>query len=100
MGSIFEAADLETWGWQVNSKDSNMSGAGASCRRLIISTSKAPAAIGPYNQAVQVDNTLYVSGQIGFLPETMQIVSGGAVAEARQALKNMGEILRAAKRTR
>jgi len=70
-----------------------MSGA---ARRVIISTKKAPAAIGPYNQAVQVDSTLYVSGQIGFIPETMQITPGGAVAEARQALVNMGEILKAA----
>merc|ERR1712228_1013520 len=65
-------------------------------RRVIIATKKAPDAIGPYNQAVQVDSTLYVSGQIGFLPETMQIVSGGAVAEARQALTNMGQILKTA----
>ncbi|XP_059153153.1 2-iminobutanoate/2-iminopropanoate deaminase-like isoform X2 [Physella acuta] len=48
------------------------------------------------SQAVQVDNTLYISGQIGFIPETMEIVPGGAVAEADQALKNMGAILEAA----
>ncbi|XP_023331751.1 2-iminobutanoate/2-iminopropanoate deaminase isoform X2 [Eurytemora carolleeae] len=64
--------------------------------RVIISTKKAPAAIGPYNQAVQVDNTLYVSGQIGFIPETMEIIPGGVEAEARQALVNMGHILQAA----
>jgi hypothetical protein len=40
-----------------------------------------------------VDNTLYVSGQIGFLPETMEIVAGGVEPEARQALTNMGHIL-------
>ena len=66
------------------------------CRRVIIATKKAPDAIGPYNQAVLVDKTLYVSGQIGFIPSTMQIVEGGAVAEARQALTNMGHILNAA----
>ena len=43
-----------------------------------------------------MDSTLYVSGQIGFLPDTMKIVSGGAVPEARQALTNMGQILKAA----
>jgi len=64
--------------------------------RVIISTKKAPAAIGPYNQAVQVDSTLYVSGQIGFIPETMEIVQGGVEAEAKQALENMGNILQAA----
>merc|ERR1712243_127253 len=67
-----------------------------SLRRVIISTKKAPDAIGPYNQAVQVNNTLYISGQIGFNPTTMDIVSGGVVAEAKQALTNMGHILEAA----
>merc|ERR1712179_25677 len=65
-------------------------------RRVIISTKKAPDAIGPYNQAVLVDKTLYISGQIGFIPATMKIIEGGAVAEARQALTNMGNILSAA----
>eukprot|EP00091_Calanus_sinicus_P024668 TRINITY_DN8988_c0_g1_i1.p1 TRINITY_DN8988_c0_g1~~TRINITY_DN8988_c0_g1_i1.p1 ORF type:complete len:164 (-),score=57.80 TRINITY_DN8988_c0_g1_i1:133-624(-) len=68
----------------------------ASLRRVIISTKKAPDAIGPYNQAVQVNSTLYISGQIGFNPSTMEIVSGGVVAEAQQALTNMGHILNAA----
>ena len=73
-----------------------MSGSGE-LKRVIISTSKAPGAIGPYNQAVLVDRTLYISGQIGFDPPTMQIVGNGNVqAEAKQALKNMGEILKAA----
>merc|ERR1712115_171266 len=62
-------------------------------RRVIIATKKAPDAIGPYNQAVQVDSTLYISGQIGFIPSTTQIVEGGAAAEAKQALTNMGHIL-------
>merc|ERR1712055_632689 len=65
-------------------------------RRVIIATKKAPDAIGPYNQAVQVDSTLYISGQIGFIPSTMEIVEGGAAAEAKQALTNMGHILNAA----
>lgn len=64
--------------------------------RRIIQTSKAPAAIGPYSQAVLVDHTLYVSGQIGLDPATGNIVTGGVVAEAEQALRNMGEILAAA----
>ena len=65
-------------------------------RRVIVSTSKAPAAIGCYSQAVQVDKTLYISGQIGFDPKTMIIVGGGkdVKAEALQALQNMGEILK------
>merc|ERR1711979_8556 len=64
--------------------------------RRIISTALAPSAIGPYSQAVQIDKTLYVSGQLGLNPETMQFVEGGTVGEADQALKNMGEILKAA----
>ena len=61
-------------------------------KRIIVNTSAAPAAIGPYNQAVLVDKTLYISGQIGFNPKTMEIVSGGVEAEANQALTNMGAI--------
>ena len=44
----------------------------------------------------QVNNTLYISGQIGFVPETMEVIKGGVVPEARQALTNMGHILEAA----
>ena len=79
----------------------NMSGVGE-VNRTIISTGRAPGAIGPYNQAVLVDRTLYISGQIGFEPSTMEIVgrkngsSGNVQEEAKQALKNMGEILKAA----
>ncbi|ESP05474.1 hypothetical protein LOTGIDRAFT_208507 [Lottia gigantea] len=64
--------------------------------RRIIHTSKAPKAVGPYSQAVVADNTMYISGQIGFNPETMELVEGGAVGQADQALKNMGAILEAA----
>ena len=77
-----------------------MSGTGE-LQRVIVSTNKAPGAIGPYNQAVLVDRTLYISGQIGFEPATMEIVGrqggskGNVQAEAKQALTNMGEILKA-----
>ncbi|XP_048881941.1 2-iminobutanoate/2-iminopropanoate deaminase-like [Brienomyrus brachyistius] len=64
--------------------------------RKIISTAKAPAAIGPYSQAVVVDRTMYISGQLGMDPSTGQLVTGGVQAEAKQALINMGEILKAA----
>ena len=78
-----------------------MSGLGQ-VNRTIISTDKAPGAIGPYNQAVLVDRTLYISGQIGFEPSTMEIVGrengsrGDVQVEAKQALTNMGEILKSA----
>ncbi|XP_062424311.1 2-iminobutanoate/2-iminopropanoate deaminase [Rhea pennata] len=68
----------------------------ASVVRKIISTAKAPAALGPYSQAVLVDRTMYIAGQIGIEPSSGQLVSGGAKEEAKQALKNMGEILKAA----
>ncbi|XP_010403247.1 2-iminobutanoate/2-iminopropanoate deaminase isoform X2 [Corvus cornix cornix] len=67
----------------------------ASLVKKIISTTKAPA-LGPYSQAVLVDRTMYIAGQIGLEPSTGQLVSGGAKEEAKQALKNMGEILKAA----
>merc|ERR1711910_305797 len=46
-----------------------------SLRRVIIATKKAPDAIGPYNHAVQVNSTLYISGQIGFVPKTMVLLA-------------------------
>ncbi|XP_060680508.1 2-iminobutanoate/2-iminopropanoate deaminase [Hemiscyllium ocellatum] len=64
--------------------------------RRIISTSKAPGVIGPYSQAVVVDRTMYISGQLGLDPATGQLVTGGTAQEAKQALINMGEILKAA----
>lgn len=68
----------------------------SSITRKIISTDKAPGAVGAYSQAVQVDNTLYISGSLGLLPEEGKLIEGGVEKEAHQALKNMGEILKAA----
>lgn len=64
--------------------------------KKVISTVKAAGAIGPYSQAVLVDRTIYISGQIGMDPSNGQLVPGGVVEEAKQALTNMGEILKAA----
>ncbi|CAF0810865.1 unnamed protein product [Brachionus calyciflorus] len=61
--------------------------------RNIIRSQKAPAAIGPYSQAVQVGHTLYLSGCLGMDPASGALVSGGIEAEARQALTNIGSIL-------
>ncbi|XP_074124889.1 2-iminobutanoate/2-iminopropanoate deaminase [Sminthopsis crassicaudata] len=63
--------------------------------KKVISTAKAPGAIGPYSQAVMVDKTMYISGQLGLDPASGQLVSGGVAEEANQALKNIGEILKA-----
>ena len=60
-----------------------------------MNTTSAPSAIGPYNQAVLVDKTLYISGQLG-MNTTGSLVEGGVVKEAEKALENMGHILTAA----
>lgn len=65
-------------------------------RREIIESSNAPAAIGPYSQAILVGNTLYCSGQIAFIPETGQLLKGEIEEETARALENLGAVLRAA----
>jgi 2-iminobutanoate/2-iminopropanoate deaminase len=64
--------------------------------KKIISTNKAPAAIGPYSQAIQLGDMIYTSGMIPVDPDTGEIVAGGVEAQAEQALKNLGEVLSAA----
>lgn len=64
--------------------------------KKVLSTPKAPAAIGPYSQAIQVGNTIYVSGQIPFNPETMTLVSEDVKEQTKQALENVKAILEAA----
>lgn len=61
-----------------------------------ISTDKAPAAIGPYSQAKIAGDTLYASGQIPINPATGNVEAEGIEAQAEQAIKNVGEILKAA----
>lgn len=61
--------------------------------KTAISTNKAPAAIGPYSQAIKTDNLLFVSGQIPMNPETGELVDGGIKQQAEQVLKNLKEIL-------
>jgi len=56
-------------------------------------TDKAPQAIGPYSQSVEVDGWLYTSGQVGIDPATGELVPGGFEAQARQTLKNLREVL-------
>jgi len=53
----------------------------------------APAAVGPYSQAVEAGGTLYISGQIPLDPETGTIVSGGILEQTEQVMKNIGAIL-------
>jgi reactive intermediate/imine deaminase len=64
--------------------------------KTIISTDKAPAAIGTYSQAVKVDNTVYLSGQIPLDPASMEVVAGGIEAEIRRVFDNLGAVCEAA----
>ena len=64
--------------------------------KRIIQTDKAPKAIGPYSQAVEVNNTLYISGQVPLDPSSMKIVEGGIEEQTLQVMKNIGAILEAA----
>lgn len=61
-----------------------------------VATDDAPAAIGPYSQAVQVGNMLYLSGQIGLDPQTGELVDGGVEAETRRTMENLEAVLAAA----
>lgn len=64
--------------------------------KKIIITDKAPAPIGPYNQAVLVGNTLYTSGQIALDPKSMELVLDNIKAETTQVMQNMKAVLEAA----
>lgn len=64
--------------------------------KTIVFSSDAPAAIGPYSQAVKDGNTLYLSGQIGMIPATGELISGDVREQTAQALKNMKAVLAAA----
>jgi 2-iminobutanoate/2-iminopropanoate deaminase len=61
--------------------------------KKIISTNQAPGAIGPYSQAVEVNGTLYVSGQVPIDPATGKVVEGGITEQTTQVMKNIEAIL-------
>lgn len=64
--------------------------------RKVIQTDKAPAALGPYSQAINVGPFLYLSGQIGIDPETGNLISPDFELQARQTLENLQQIVKAA----
>ena len=64
--------------------------------RTIIATEKAPKAMGPYSQAVQVGNTIYTSGQIPLDPATGEMISGDITAQARRVFENLRAVIEAA----
>lgn len=64
--------------------------------KKIISTDKAPKAIGPYSQAIEANGTLYISGQIPINPETGKLIEGDIKEQTEQVMKNIGTVLEAA----
>ena len=62
-------------------------------KKTIITTDNAPAPIGPYNQAVLVNDTLYLSGQIPLVPSTMELIEGDLTAETKQVMENLKAVL-------
>jgi len=64
--------------------------------KKIVSTEKAPKAIGPYSQAIRTENLVFTAGQVGFDPATMDFVEGGVEAQTRQVLTNLKHVLEAA----
>jgi len=62
-----------------------------------VHTDKAPRAIGPYSQAVSVDNTIFCSGQIAIDPATGEMVKGGIKEQVERVFKNLGEVLKASR---
>ena len=64
--------------------------------KKIISTKKAPAAIGPYSQAILSNNTLYCSGQIAINPKNGELLTDNITEETHQVMKNISEVLKAA----
>lgn len=67
--------------------------------KKIISTTQAPAAIGPYSQANQIGNMVFTSGQIALVPESMEIVQGGINEQSEQVMQNLMAVLKAAHAT-
>ena len=63
-------------------------------KKKIIATPKAPAAIGPYSQAIRIGDFLYTSGQISLDPETMEMITGNIEVETEKVLKNIESILK------
>lgn len=67
-----------------------------SLTREIITTTKAPAAVGPYSQAVRVGDFIYTAGQIPLVPATGKLIEGGIEEQTRQVMQNLANVLEAA----
>lgn len=64
--------------------------------KKIVSTEKAPKAIGPYSQAILIENLVFTAGQVGLDPATMELVEGGVEEQTRQVLTNLKHVLETA----
>ena len=64
--------------------------------KKIVSTEKAPQAIGPYSQAICTEGLVFTAGQVGLDPGTMELVEGGVEAQTRQVLTNLSHVLESA----
>ncbi|KAK9837111.1 hypothetical protein WJX81_003397 [Elliptochloris bilobata] len=64
--------------------------------RQVVSTDKAPGAVGPYSQAIKTGNLVFVSGQLGFIPGTKDFAATDVEGQAEQVMLNLGAILEAA----
>jgi 2-iminobutanoate/2-iminopropanoate deaminase len=64
--------------------------------KKIVSTEKAPKAIGPYSQAIRTENLIFTAGQVGLNPATMELVEGGLEEQTRQVLTNLKNVLESA----
>ena len=69
---------------------------GVGLERQIVVTDRAPAAVGPYSQAVRVDNSIFTAGQIALDPATSKLIEGDITAQTRQVLQNISAVLEAA----
>ena len=61
--------------------------------KIVISTDKAPAAVGPYSQGILINKTLYLAGQIALDPSTRKIVEGGIKEQTERVMENLGAVL-------
>ena len=90
-------AQVKTGGNVLSAAENAKEGAtGGTAIKRIISTPLAPKPIGPFSQAVEVNGTLYISGQLPLDPVTGKIVEGGITGQTEQVMKNIGAILKAA----
>ncbi len=64
--------------------------------KVIISTKKAPEAIGPYSQAIKTGDMIYTSGQIALIPSTMEIIEGGIEEQTKQVMDNLLQVVQSA----